>query len=233
MMPLIHCSPALLLLLLAACSGRDAAEPPAVPAAPDSPAAAETPERPAPAAAWRSNPAGGVTIRPGDEGTDVETGPHTILWQEGAADLQPPYTITATLQKRAGRLHEGYGIVFGGAGLEGPESGQRYSYFLVRGDGSLLVKRRDGAQTPVVRDWTRDPRVNRDAEEGGRPNRLEVRVGTDEVVFRVNGGEVARVPASQLAVSGRAGVRVAHDLVLQVREFSVGTGAAPAGQAAP
>ncbi|HEU0012549.1 MAG TPA: hypothetical protein VFQ45_02660 [Longimicrobium sp.] len=228
--------PALLLLVLAACPGRDdAAEPADAPASPDTPAAAQTPaggDEPA-QPAWRSNPAEGVTIRPGGEGTDVETGPHTILWQERAGNLEPPYTITATLQKRAGRLHEGYGIVFGGTGLEGPEGGQRYSYFLVRGDGSLLVKLRDGTRTPVVRDWTRDPRVNRDAEEGGRPNRLEVRVGVDEVVFRVNGGEVARVPASELSVRGRAGLRVAHELGLQVREFGVVTGTPPGGEGAP
>jgi hypothetical protein len=177
----------------------------------------------APAAAWRTNPADGVTLTPGAP-TVVETGPHTLLWQEGAPELAPPYTLRAEMRKRAGRLHEGYGIVFGGAGLEGAEAAQAYSYFLVRGDGSFLVKRRAGAETPVVRDWTRHPRINRDADGTGRPNVLEVRVAADSTAFVVNGAEVAKVPSTELAVQGRAGLRIAHDVVVEVRGYSADAG---------
>jgi hypothetical protein len=76
----------------------------------------------------------------------------------------------------------------------------------------------------VIRDWTRHPSINRDAGDSGRPNHLEVRVGADTVVFVANGAEVARVPAAELAVRGRAGVRVAHDLVLRVDGFHAGAG---------
>jgi hypothetical protein len=178
----------------------------------------------APAAAWRTNPVDGVTLTPGTP-TVVETGPHTLLWQEGAPELAPPYTLRAEMRKRAGRLHEGYGIVFGGAGLEGAEAAQAYSYFLVRGDGSFLVKRRAGAETPVVRDWTRHPRINRDADGTGRPNVLEVRVAADSTAFVVNGAEVAKVPSTELAVQGRAGLRIAHDVVVEVLGYSADAGA--------
>jgi hypothetical protein len=155
----------------------------------------------------------------------VVTGPHTILWPAAAQALEPPYTVRATFEKRHGRLHEGYGILFGGSGLEGPEAGQVYSYFLVRGDGSYLVKRRQGAETPVVRDWTQQAALNRDREETGRPNELEVRVDTAEVAFRVNGTEVARVPAGELSVRGLAGIRTAHEVSLVVRGFRAEPGA--------
>lgn len=178
----------------------------------------------APAAAWRTNPADGVTLTPGAP-TVVETGPHTLLWQEGAPELAPPYVIRAEMRKRAGRLHEGYGIVFGGTVLEGAEAAQAYSYFLVRGDGSFLVKRRAGAETPVVRDWTRHPRINRDADGTGRPNVLEVRVDADSAAFVVNGAEVARVPSAEVGVAGRAGLRIAHDVVVEVRSYSAGPAA--------
>jgi hypothetical protein len=220
--------PAVLVLLAAACTGdadaRDASATPAVDSAlrPGAPAPGARPAEPA-AAAWRTNPAEGVTLTPGAT-TVVETGPHTLLWQEGAAELAPPYTVRAELRKRAGRLHEGFGVVFGATGLEGAEDAQAYSYFLVRGDGSFLIKRRQGAETPVVRDWTRHPRINRDAGGGGRGNVLEVTVGTDTTVFAVNGAEVARVPSSALAVRGRAGLRVAHEVVVEVAGFQ----AAPA-----
>ena len=156
--------------------------------------------------------------------TTIETGPHSVLWPAGAAELAPPYSVRASLRKRAGRLHEGYGLIFGGTQLDGAEAEQRYSYFLVRGDGSYLIKRRDGAQLPVVRDWTRHPDIARDANGEGRPNDLEVRVGMDSVTFLVNGGTVATVPAADLSVRGRAGLRVSHDVLLEAQGFTAEPG---------
>ena len=230
MRPMQHIAIPLALLVLAAACG-DGAERPgtdisAVDSAlrPGAPTAGAGPATPAPAAAWRTNPVDGVTLTPGAPAV-VETGPHTLLWEEGAPELAPPYVIRAEMRKRAGRLHEGYGIVFGGAGLEGAEEAQAYSYFLVRGDGSFLVKRRAGAETPVVRDWTRHPRINRDADGTGRPNVLEVRVEADSAAFVVNGAEVARVPSAELAVRGRPGLRIAHDVVVEVLGYSAGAAA--------
>ena len=180
-------------------------------------------------AAWKLAPAEGVALRAG-EALTVETGPHVVLWRAGQEPVRPPYTIRTRMQKLHGRLHEGYGIVFGGEGLEGPEEGQRYSYFMVRGDGSFLVRRRAGAEVPVVRPWTTDPAVRRDTEEaGGRPNELEVRVASDSVTFLVNGRQVARVGAAEVDVAGIPGVRVAHQVQLQLSDFAVETGAAEAG----
>lgn len=201
---------ALALSAAAACADGDAA--------PDPPRAVSVPPDTLAPAEWRASPSEGVAIRPNGI-LVVETGPHAVLWPSGAPDLAPPYTVRAALNKRAGRLNEGYGLVFGGTGLDGAEEGQAYSYFLVRGDGSFLVKRRDGAATPVVVDWTRHAAVQRDGEEGGR-NELAVEVGADTVAFQVNGETVARVPAEALSVRGRAGVRVAHDVVLEVESFA-------------
>ncbi len=197
-----HCSApraalaaATFVLVLAGCRGEDA---PAV-RRPVADSAAASPPAPAAAAAaaWRSNPAAGVQLAAAGDSVVMETGPHAILWPAAAQELAPPYTVRAEFEKRHGRLHEGYGILFGGSGLEGPEAGQVYSYFLVRGDGSFLVKRRQGAETPVVRDWTQQGALHRDREETGQPNELEVRVGEAEVAFLVNGTEVARVPAAE------------------------------------
>lgn len=236
-MPMQHAARTFaVLLLLAACGDREdprvAAEPSVVdsalrPEGPGAPAPANPPPA-TPVSLWQSNPVEGVRLTLGSP-TVVETGPHALLWPEGAADLAPPYTVRAELRKRAGRLHEGFGIVFGGTGLDGAEAGQAYSYFLVRGDGSWLIKRRDGAQTPVVRDWTRHPRISRDVDGAGRTNLLEVRVGMDTTAFAVNGTEVARVPSGELAVRGRAGLRMPHDVVVEVRDFGAAADAPAAG----
>ena len=225
------------LLLLAACGDRGQPGVPADPSAVDSaprpggPAAPAGQPPAAPVTHWQSNPLDGVRVAAGPP-TVVETGPHALVWPRDGGDLAPPYTVRAELRKRAGRVHEGFGIVFGGTGLDGAEDGQAYSYFLVRGDGSWLVKRRDGAQTPVVRDWTRHPRISRDVDGEGRANVLEVHVGTDTTAFAVNGAEVARVPSAELAVQGRAGLRLSHDVALEVRGFSAAAGA-PAAPGAP
>lgn len=200
--------PLLLLPLAAACRADPA------PAAENERPAARAPA----SAAWQSNPATGVEIAAGDT-VVVRTGPHAVLWRENAPALRPPYRMTATLHKREGRLHEGYGLVFGGAGLDGPEAAQRYSYFLVRGDGSFLIKRRIGEQTRQVRAWTSSPAVRRDDGEAGEPNKLAVRVSSSEAVFFVNDSEVARVPAADVDLAGRAGIRVAHDVEVRMWDW--------------
>jgi hypothetical protein len=225
MSPMKHRILPLALLLLAACGGESGAAEArsADTAAPAQPPVAAQPAPAAAAPAWSTNPTSGVTITQG-EATTIETGPHTVLWPAGAAELAPPYSVRASLRKRAGRLHEGYGLIFGGTQLDGGEAEQRYSYFLVRGDGSFLIKRRDGAQTPVVRDWTRHPDISRDVSGQGRHNDLEVRVGADSVTFLVNGGTVATVPATELSVRGRAGLRIAHDVVVEAQGFTAQPG---------
>jgi hypothetical protein len=206
---------ALLLLVLApGCTPDRPAEeaPPGPPLPAPVPAAAALPRE------WESAPRDGVRLRAGDT-LRVQTGPHVVLWPAGAEPLSPPYTVRATLRKPSGRLHEGYGVVIGGSRLDAPEEAQRYSYFLVRGDGSFLIKRRAGAETPVVRPWTSHHAVRRDTDEGGEPNELVVEVGEAEVAFRVNGAEVARVPAAELDTHGVAGIRAAHQVQLEVTRF--------------
>lgn len=214
--------PAFLLLLGAAACSPDRS-------AADGERGARAPEPPPPPSAprWESAPREGVRLREGRT-LLVETGPHVVLWPAGQGELAPPYTVRARLHKRHGRVHEGYGIVVGGSPLDAPEASQRYTYFLVRGDGSYLIKRRIGPETPVVRPWTFHPAIRRDTEEGGSGNALEVRVEESEVVFLANGVEVARVPAAEVDTRGVPGIRAAHDVQLEVESFEAG-----AGEAAP
>ncbi len=128
------------------------------------------------------------------------------------------------MQKQQGRLQEGYGLVFGGESLAEDEARQHYSYFLVRGDGTYLIKRRDGPSTSVVRDWTHHAAVPRDTEEGGQPVTLAVHVTSTEVRLDVNEQQVATIPAAELRTSGQVGLRVAHDVRLTISNFRVTRG---------
>lgn len=198
-----------LTLLLGSCRGTPA------------PGEAAADQQSAAHAVWQANPTEGVQLGARGGALEVRTGPHTVLWHAGSAPLTPPYVLEATLQKRSGRLYEGYGLIFGADALASPDAAQHYSYFLVRGDGSYLIKRREGVATPIVRDWTTSRAVRRDVQGAGEPNHLRVEVGATEVVFSINGSEVARVPAAELRTRGVAGLRVAHDVELLVTDFTV------------
>jgi len=174
-------------------------------------------------APWNSAPSRGVEVRDVADGLLVTTGPHAVVWPRESAMLAPPYTVRAVLHKQSGRIHEGYGLVFGGERLDAPEDQQAYSYFLIRGDGSFLIRRREGSLLPILRGWTTDRAILRDTDGVGHPNVLEVEVGVETTAFRVNGGEVARIPTAELRVAGIAGVRIAHDVTLKVSGFSAGS----------
>lgn len=225
-----HTLPLLLAALAAGCTPSDGAQTEA-PSQDTTAAAPSTPAPGSPSAGgagaavspWRSNPSEGVSLTAGTAGEfTLQTRPHVIAWAADGAELAPPYSVRATLEKTSGRIHEGVGLLFGGTGLEGPETGQRYAYFLIRGDGSYLIKQRRGAQTPVVRDWTTHAAIRRDTDGVGRPNELRVDVGAEETVFRINGVDVARVPTAELSAQGRAGVRASHDVQLRVAGFAAG-----------
>ena len=160
----------------------------------------------------------------------IETGPAAVtvrnmgrggadLWRSGDAAVSGSYTVRATLRKLAGRRREGYGFIFGGRAL-GTDSA-RYAYVMIRGDGALLVKRRDGAATPVVRDWAPNSAIRPDDAEGRAENLLEVRVTPSEISVSVNGTAVATVPTAGIPTDGVTGLRISHSVEVEVRDLSV------------
>lgn len=79
---------------------------------------------------------------------DVRTGPAHILYQP-AVTGHGNYTVQAEIdQVEALRHPEAYGVFIGGQSLDG--AGQKYAYFLVRGDGMYAIKVRDGADARTV-----------------------------------------------------------------------------------
>src|SRR5260370_8156124 len=112
-------------------------------------------------------------------------------------------------QTKAPMHPEAYGLFLGGSGLDGKN--QRYTYFLVRQDGKVLVKRRIGDSTAVVTTGERGGWVSNgavvkaDSATGKATNELSVLVKDGTVTFSVTGKAVYTPKPTNLAVAGDHG----------------------------
>src|SRR5262249_41128963 len=96
------------------------------------------------------------------------------------------------------------------------------TYFLIRQDGKFLIQRRDGANTMnLTSTWTAHPAILRPNVAGESTNRVEVTIGKNRLAFAVNGKEVYSADPRLVDRSGIVGLRVNHNLDLQIDEFAV------------
>ncbi len=150
---------------------------------------------------------------------DVTTGPAHIVY--AAKDsASGSYTVTTTVDQVSTPAHpEAYGLFIGGHDLQG--AGQRYTYFIVRGDGQYAVKVRDGAAARSVVEFKASPSVPKADAAGKASYKLGAQVHSDSVRFMVNGATVATLPKTGLFTDGIAGVRVNHNLHVMVTPVAV------------
>ena len=162
----------------------------------------------------RDQPVEGVTFVTMGDGYHATTGPAAVLYNDGWTH-SGDYSVAARFtQTRAPEHPEAYGIVIGGADLDGPD--QSYTYFLVRGTGEYFIATRDGAERVIVVPWTAHEAVAAQDESGRQRNLLGARVEGDEVVFTANGTEVARRPRGEIRTDGVFGFRVTHRLDVHI-----------------
>src|SRR5687768_12067305 len=90
--------------------------------------------------------ASGAKIEAMGKGLHVTTGPAVILYRADTDGTGSFHTLATFTQTKPSEHAEGYGLFVGGKNLENGAA-QRYIYFLVRQDGSYLIKRRDGEKT--------------------------------------------------------------------------------------
>ncbi len=174
-----------------------------------------------PAAAGAAAPAE-VSFVDMPPGWHVTTGPSVILFQ-------PERTASGAYSVRSesflfdpGTRREGYGLLIGGRDLDGP--GQRYTYFLIRRSGEFMIRRRMGETVSTVRDWTPHTAIlqyDQRGEAHTAKNELGIDATPTEVVFLVNGSEVARVPRTDVDADGVVGLRINHHLNLHVSTLDV------------
>jgi hypothetical protein len=128
------------------------------------------------------------------------------------------YSARVTQTKKASHPTS-YGIAFGGKDLAG--SMQTYSYFLVRQTGEFFIANRDGDARPTaVMPWTANAAIAKETAEGKQVNALGLEVSGDNVIFSVNGMEVSRQPKAKLHTDGLIGLRIGHNLDIDVDQVS-------------
>ena len=167
-----------------------------------------------------ANAADAKVVKAGN-GYQITTGPSGVFYN-AAETATGSYGVEATFTQLKAPTHpEAYGIVFGGKNLDKPT--QEYFYFIVRGDGKYMVKHRaNDTEVHTIKDWTAHEAIKAQDASGKATNALAVVVGPQTVSYRVNGTEVF---AQDLAgVSGMVGLRVNHNLDVQVDRFSVSKG---------
>lgn len=223
--------------LLTACSGagdarrdsaaaRDSAAPAAAPAvgAESDPTHAASGGSGVPAG-YEGRPDGGAltdaryTPRAGGGTWEVQTGPAHIVWAPGdtASGRYTARTKVAQLEKPS--HPEGYGVFVGGKDLMGP--GQRYTYFIVRGTGEYLIKVRDGGGTRQIVGWTAAPALAKQDDAGKASYELAVRVDADSVRFLAGETTVHAVAAGAVPTDGIAGLRINHNLHVDVQPVGI------------
>jgi hypothetical protein len=161
-----------------------------------------------------------------DKGTlTFTTGPAGIYYKPGMK-ASGDYEVSGTFSQMKPSAHpEAYGLFIGGTDLD--KDTQRYTYFLIRQDGKYLIKSRDGATTKPIVDWTpaapmKDANV---AKQGFKDsNELAIRVGGDNVSFLIGSTEVHKLPRAQVTTDGIAGIRINHNLEVQVVGFDLKKG---------
>lgn len=154
-------------------------------------------------------------------GYHVTSGPAAIYWNAGHVTKGPFRATASFTQMKAPSHPEAYGIFFMGKNLSGAD--QNYAYFLVRGDGKVMVKHRAGADVHTIMDWTDAAAVHKQDAAGKATNVLTVdATKPDSVRLLVNGTQVAALPGSHLgSTDGIVGLRVNHNLDVHVGELTV------------
>ena len=162
----------------------------------------------------RGQPTDQLSFTASGRGYHAVMGPAAVLYNAAdtrRGDYRVAYTFT---QNKAPAHPESYGIFIGGRDLDGAQ--QAYSYFLIRGTGEYFLATRNGAERTVIQEWTTHPAIQKQDAGGRQVNVVSAEARGDEVIFSVNGTEIARRPKVEILSDGITGLRINHNLDVQV-----------------
>ncbi len=177
-------------------------------------------------AEWRARtdknkPLTGANIVAMGDGLHVILGPAVVLWRDADRATGNYHAVATFTQTRNPKHPEGYGLFIGGSHLSDPRN--RYTYFLVRGDGTFFIKRRIAGDSTVAvtKGWTASPAVVKADSAGKATNEVSVLVSGGKVSFRANGKEVYSANAADLDTQGIVGYRVNHNLDVHLSALGI------------
>ena len=168
----------------------------------------------------RGQPLAGAKFEAMGTGFHVTTGPAVILYRAADRAAAGFHTLATFTQMKAPMHPEGYGMFVTGRNLDAP--GVSYTYVLVRGDGTYLIKRRlNSDSVTTIVDWTASPAVNKADAAGKATNKIEVQSSGGKLTFTINGQQVYEMAATLADAAGNVGLRVNHNLEVHVEGFAL------------
>jgi hypothetical protein len=167
-----------------------------------------------------------ATFAPVAGGIHVNSGPPAIYWSP-SNKASGSYTAKATFAQTNATAHaSAYGIFIGGTDLSGPR--QNYLYCLVTGAGTFQVKHRIGNEVHDLAARTGHAAIKKTDASGSATNEVAWKVTPERTACLVNGTEVWGYASKGLlgpgkleTLDGIAGLRITHDLDVQVTGFAV------------
>ena len=124
------------------------------------------------------------------------------------------YTYSARLTQATRPPHGvSYGIMIGGTNMG---TAPVYTYFLVRNRGDFYIANWEAGGPATVQNWTPHNAIAKEGADGKQVNTLGVQVQGDNVIFTVNGTEVARQPKSKVHADGQIGFRIGHNIDVDI-----------------
>jgi len=158
-----------------------------------------------------------VVVDEKDKALTFTTGPAGIYYNGNKAEGDYDFSATFSQLKPTAML-EAYGLFIAGQDLD--KDTQRYTYFLIRQDGKYLIKTRTGAATKTIVDWTAAPSM-KEPKGVKTSNTLEIRATANSVQFVIDSKPVHAMTRDQVGPDGLAGVRVNHNLNVQISKFEI------------
>ena len=113
---------------------------------------------------------------------------------------------------------EEFGLFIAGADLD--KDTQRYTCFMVRQDAKFSIQKRTGDTFKSVVAWRPVPAM-KEPKGVKTTNTLIIRALGDTVRFLIDDKEVAKLTREQVGGDGIAGLRINHNLHVQVSKFEV------------
>ena len=150
------------------------------------------------------------------------TNPQAAVYWNPANTASGNYSLKGTFTLVRPSSHTNYyGLVFGGAEIEG--AGQNYIYFLVGQDGTFIIKHRAGNAVHDVASYVSNAAVKQPDGSGKSTNALEVRLLADKIEYLVNGTTVHTTPKTGMTAktNGLYGFRINHLLEVHVDGLGV------------